>query len=243
MTSDEAASATDSKQGLVDAAVQLILEHHQEGTDLKAAFGYLTPGSVAQRAGVSRALIYHYWGGEGDAMRELVAEVAGRVWQQSTDLGVVAGQLIELSAEVTGPLTTSDVARQLAWQEMQRVVSELRPALRAAMTMTVHGLVEPDLFDVIIDELAASLAALGERLGVEPASPLEWDDVALSLYSVFQGFCYGANVSERQLLAAHDWTPEVPCVTDGAEWNLFGVAIETILRKMVRPVTAELSGS
>ena len=58
-------ASPDSRQRLVNAAVELTLEHYDAGTGVRDAFAFLTPGAVAARAaraGLSRALIYHHWG-------------------------------------------------------------------------------------------------------------------------------------------------------------------------------------
>ncbi len=54
-----------SKERLVDAAVEMVVEHYDGALDLRDVFSYMTPGSVATRAGLSRALLYHHWG-DGD---------------------------------------------------------------------------------------------------------------------------------------------------------------------------------
>jgi len=44
----------DSRERLVDAAVGLAIEHYDADLELRDVFSYLTPGSVAARAGLSR---------------------------------------------------------------------------------------------------------------------------------------------------------------------------------------------
>ena len=49
------ARGVESREKLIDAAVELVVEHYDADLQLRDVFSYLTPGSVAPRAGLSRA--------------------------------------------------------------------------------------------------------------------------------------------------------------------------------------------
>lgn len=225
-----------SRERLVGAAVELVLEHHRGGADLRAAFGYLTPGAVARRAGVSRALIYHHWGDGDDAVRSLLGVVAGRIWQLGTDLGGIAEAVEAWEALPAGSLTLADVVQALSWFEMERCAGELRPVVRAAQTLLLHGVVDASDVESLVAEMAGLYARLGVVLGLEPVPPLTWEDLALAVSATTEGFSYGVNVRRDELLVAHDWVAATEPSSPGVGWNLLGIVVEASLRRMLRPV-------
>lgn len=226
-----------SKQRLVDAAVELVLDHHRGGVELRTAFGYLTPGAVARRAGLSRALIYHHWGEGEDAVSELLGVVAGRVWRLGTDLDGVAAATEALRSREPGdaPLTLADVVVALAGFEIDRLVGDLRPATRAMQTLMLNGLVGAEEVETFISGVAGLYEALGDELGLEPVPPLGWEDLAFAVSTVAEGFGYGVNLREEALVREFEWSPAGADATPSPGWNLYGVIVESMLRRMVRP--------
>lgn len=239
-----------SRDRLIDAAVDLVLEHHRSSVELRAAFGYLTPGVVAERAGVSRALIYHHWGDGDDAMSALLRLVAERIWTLTTDPDGLssraadradpapAGPGTPSAADVAPPPvpSRSDVLIALGWTEMERLTGGLRPLTRAAQTMMLLGLVDGATVLASVERLAPVYAAIAEQFGYEPVPPLTFFDLAFAVSTVVEGFAYGANLREDLLLREHAWTSAIPAVVEQRGWNLLSITVEGMIDRMLRPV-------
>lgn len=248
MSADECSGS--SRDRLIEAAVELVLEHHRSGVELRAAFGYLTPGVVATRAGVSRALVYHHWGDGDDAMTALLRLVADRIWTLTTGPEELArraagGQAHEEAgpgtpddavADPEASPTRSDVLIALCWMEMERLTGELRPLCRAAQTMMLFGLVDGATVTASLERLALVYADIAAELGYEPVPPLTFDDIAFAASTVVEGFAYGSNLREDLLLREHDWPSVIPAVTEQRGWNLLSITVEGMLERMLRPV-------
>ena len=247
MSADETGGS--SRDRLIEAAVELVLEHHRSGVELRAAFGYLTPGTVATRAGVSRALIYHHWGDGDDAMTALLRVVADRIWTLTIDPeglarrvaggqgreGAGSGTPGDAGADPSASPNRSDVLIALGWMEMERLTGELRPLTRAAQTMMLLGLVDGATITSSLERLALVYAGIATQLGYEPVPPLTFDDIAFAVSTVVEGFAYGANLREDLLLREHDWPSAIPAVTEQRGWNLLSITVEGMLERMLRP--------
>jgi AcrR family transcriptional regulator len=228
--------AADSRERLVLAAVELAVEHHESGTGLRDVFKYLTPSAVAQRAGLSRGLIYHHWGsaeGDGaDAFARFLAAVSDEVFAAVAapdDLGVLAGLL---------PENLSDIVLALCAFEMARYRGADRGLIKASEALMIHGVWPRRDADMVMDRLVEMYSALGRRLGLEPVPPLQWSDIAYALMSVFEGFfIFGGvfpDLTERQ----HAWEPLVPPSDPSTRWPLPAIAVEAIVQRMTRPIAA-----
>ena len=123
----------DSRARLVDAAVELVIEHHESHRGLREVFAHLTPGAVAERAGLSRALLYHHWGdteAEGSgAFERFLADVADRLWE----LPAVPEELEGL-ADVLPP-KLGDVIAILCDHELDRSTGSAAAMFRAGAAL------------------------------------------------------------------------------------------------------------
>jgi AcrR family transcriptional regulator len=232
--------ATASRDRLVLAAVELAVEHHESGTGLRDVFKYLTPSAVAQRAGLSRGLIYHHWGrGEEDgtdAFARFLAAVSDEVFAAVAapdDLGVLAGLL---------PDNLSDVVLALCAFEMARYRGADRGLIKASEALMIHGVWPRRDADIVMDRLVEMYAALGDRLGLEPVPPLQWSDVAYALMSVFEGFFIFGDVFPDLTDRQHRWEPAVPASDPTTRWSLPAIAVEALVQRMTRPVSEERLG-
>jgi AcrR family transcriptional regulator len=219
--------------------VELTLEHYETGSGLRGAFAYLTPGAVAARAGLSRALIYHHWGDpdgpDADAFARFLASVAGELWSTS----VVPDQLAGIAAELPPSLT--DVVRAFSDYELERLTGRELPMVRATQALAIHGLTPAERHGEAMDQLATLYTALGVHLGVEPVPPLEWRDVAFAVSNVIEGHVLISNVSPEWTSRRYDWNPVGEQQVPGDGWTLLGITIEAMLSVMLRPVAEELS--
>lgn len=232
-----AAPPPDSRARLVNAAVELTLEHYETSSGLRGAFAFLTPGAVAARAGLSRALIYHHWGEPGgadpDAFANFLASVAGEVWQRSSE----PDDLTEAARGV--PANLSDLIRELCDIELERATGRSRALMRSSAALTLHGLTPEEKSEEVIGQLSEMYEVLGAMAGREPVPPLTWADVAMAISAVFEGHALTANTLERRVLERFDWMPEEPEIDEGRGWTLLAITVDSMLRTMLRPVETD----
>lgn len=227
----------ESRERLVRAAVELVVEHHRADTDLRDVFSYLTPGAVASRAGLSRGLLYHHWAEEGDdgahAVERFLRDVADRLVADSVPTAEV-GALAEAL-----PANISDLITSITAFEMARSVGWASEEWRATMGLTLHGVAPRGAAEQLVERLAEMYRRLCVRLGVELVPPLSFDDLALAVMAVFDGFSLHVAVFEDRVLAPVDWTPVTPSSMPDEQhpWNLVAIALEGVVTNMVRPVT------
>ncbi|MDQ2678941.1 MAG: TetR/AcrR family transcriptional regulator [Actinomycetota bacterium] len=231
----EEPEASGSRERLLDAGLELVLEHFRGDTDLRDVYDYLTPRAVAQRAGLSRGLIYHYWGdpdGDGSAAVErFLGDVSARLWSRSasTDRLTEAADFI--------PDRMSDVILALTAFEMNRITGTDRALMQASQAMTLNGhWPEHDAEDVVT-RLTALYSMLGEKVGREPVPPLSWEDIAVAMSAVLEGFGLIHNVHPARTTREFEWTSRTDEPSDpGATWGLFSIVVEGVVANMTRPV-------
>ncbi len=236
--SEPAASEPDrsgSRERLLDAALELVLEHFRGDTDLRDVYDYLTPRAVAQRAGLSRGLIYHYWGdpdGDGSAAVErFLREVSAKLWMRSA-----SSERLTEAAELI-PDRLSDVVLALTAYEMQRITGPDRALTQASQAMTLNGnWPEYDAEDVVA-RLTRLYTALGAKVGREPVPPLTFEDVAVAMSAVLEGFALIHNVHPERTTREFEWTSRTDEPSDpDARWGLFSIVVEGVVDNMTRPV-------
>jgi AcrR family transcriptional regulator len=118
-----------TREKLLTAAREMVLERFAGDTSPADALSYLTPAAVAERAQVSRGSLYHYWGDDrstGDRaastdaatpFRRFLDELAESLWDTSTgleDLTLVALSLPPNVSDVVLALTAFEVIRRTA---------------------------------------------------------------------------------------------------------------------------------
>jgi AcrR family transcriptional regulator len=217
---------------MVDAAVELVVEHYDTRLELRDVFSYLTPGSVAARAGLSRALLYHHWGGPGqdgaDAFSSFLAEVADRLRERSS----APEDYEALAQHLDGP---SDVLLAMTDHELERAGGLQSAWWRATQSLNLHGIVSAGMGEQVIDRLAAVYEMLGAHFRLEPVPPLEWRDLAVVIASALNGFALTAREVPGFAQRRIDWSPRTPLEHDEQGWTLLAVMVESIVLGMVRP--------
>lgn len=217
-----------SRERLVDAAVALIEEFHEDSADPRQVFGFLTPGSVAERAGVSRALIYHHWG-DDDSFRSFLTEVADRIWVDSLNPDDRA------SSSESMPANLSELILGLTALEVHRATEAGRGNWRASQALVLYGLVSPASMGEPVMARAEFYGQLADRLGYEPIPPLTYEMIGIAVGAVVEGFTLLENTLGDVLSTQFEWEPQVPLDVPGQEWTLLAVAIEGVISNMVRP--------
>lgn len=222
----------ESRERMVDAAVELVVEHHADAAGVREAFAYLTPGAVAARAGLSRALLYHHWGDDPDgrgAFAAFLGEVADRLWE----LPAVPEELAELARAL--PDRLDELVPTLCDHELERATGDQTAVFRAGQAMVLAGVLPRHAGPETVRRLAVLYAGLAERLGIEPVPPLTYEDIAAAVSATIEGFVLTANILPDRMLDRVEWHP--PGSDDPVQWRLLSIAVDGVLRNMTRPVT------
>jgi len=229
---------SDSRERLIAAARELALEHFESASGLRDAFSYLTPGSVAKRARLSRGLIYHYWGDAdadgSQAFDRFLEDVADRLWLESA----VPDELSDLADLLPDEL--DDVVLALTAAELDRYTGAGRAVLRASQALTLHGASPEGAPQRLLRQIAELYRVLGDKVGLEPIPPLTYEDVAFVVLSMFEGYGLFQNVLLDHALRTVPWDPAAARTPDGApaegdgEWPVLAIAVRGVVRSMTR---------
>lgn len=231
-------SAADSRRRLVDAAVELVFEHYAADLEIRDVYDYLSPGAVAQRAGVSRGLIYHHWGGggidDGRAVDRFLEEVAASI------CGRTAGSGDIVDAADLLPDHLSDVLIAFSDYEMDRMAGEGRAALQATQALTLHDMWPGAEADIVRAKSIALYERLAEKLAREPVPPLEIADIANAMSAVVEGFALMSRLYPDDFARRYSWQGHdgPPAAVDDA-WNLLAVVAESVVINMTRPIGSD----
>jgi len=127
LDSENAAEIARAK--LIEAGCELVLEHYEHGIGLREVYAYLNAGAVAKRAGMSRGLLYHYWGDTGSAnssaFEAYLESVSDRLLQRSS----VPEDLAEMASYL--PSNMTDLIVEITAAELERVSVVAAPLWRA----------------------------------------------------------------------------------------------------------------
>jgi AcrR family transcriptional regulator len=222
----------DSRERLVDAAVELAIEHYDTDLELRDVFSYLTPGSVAARAGLSRALLYHHWSDPGvgpDAFSAFLVEVADRLRARSS----VPQDYEQIAAHLDGP---SDVLLAMCDHELDRPEGLRSAWWRATQSLNLHGVVATDTGSHVIGRMAGVYELLGAHFGLEPLDPLDWVDIAVAVASAMNGFALTAREMPDRADRRYHWSPRTPLEHSSDGWTLLSIIVESIVLGMVGEV-------
>lgn len=234
---DPSPAARGSRDRLLAAAVELVIEHYSGATDVREAFKYLTPGAVAARAGLSRALIYHHWDDPEDgsgSFASFLGEVADRLWGESSS----SQDLIDGAALLPDNIT--DLVLALADYTFERSNDWAAGMVRATQALALHRVVGAVAGEQLVRELGRVYEVLGAKAGMEPVPPLDHEAVGLAVSCIWDGFVLQNNLMPERLGTRHDWTPKVPVDGEDHGWTLFAIAVEGVIHHMMRPVAAPL---
>lgn len=224
-----------SREKLVAAAVELVAEHFEQGTGLRDVYSYLTPGAVADRAGLSRGLIYHHWGNvdaeAGDAFVSFLQSVSDEMWNALA----VPDELTTLIPHL--PDNTSDMIRELSDHELSRVTGVEGSLWRAVEMLLLHGVPVPgESLENDLARLAAFYELALAKVGREVVPPLGPRELANAIACVFEGFSFQVLAQRDRLISRHDWKPETEPETGDPGWTLLAITIESMVLRMTRPI-------
>lgn len=235
-----ARSSAATRARLVEAGIDLVLDHFVRPKDPRLVFSFLTPGAVAERAGVSRGLIYHHWGAEVDgseAFSRFLDAVSAELWQRSA----VPEDLADLADLL--PDNLSDVVSVLSEVEYERMAGDVSGLSRAVLALAVHGLSPGEHTQHTVDRLCGFYERVFVKLGLEPVPPLTTAEVAFALMVVMDGFTVSSLPMRHGLERTYDWRPAVEPTDPGQRWTLLAITIESIALRMTRPIGSIEAGA
>ena len=241
MTSGAGSRPATSRDRLVQAAIELIREHHRTPAAARDVFAFLHPRSVAERAGVSRGLIYHHWGepdADGsDAFDRFLAEVTDELWSLVTvpeDLAELADLLPDEIGEVVATLANHEIGRFLDDDGTGRSI----------LALSLYAIGSRADTPVAVERMAKLYGRLLPRLGRELRPPLIHEDLAFSLMALLDGFVLHLPAMDHVITRRHRWgaaPAEATVPAEDAEaggWTLFAIAVEAIVLHATRPLPA-----
>lgn len=228
----------------MQAAIELIREHHRAPAAARDVFAFLNPRSVAERAGVSRGLIYHHWGepdADGsDAFDRFLAEVTDELWNRVTvpeDLGDLADLLPDELGEVVSTLANYELSRF--------VVDDDDGTGRSILALSLYAIGSSADTPVSVARMAKLYERVLPRLGRELRPPLTHEDLAFSLMALLDGFVLHLPAMRHVITRRHRWgsapAEEASSVEDAGTggWTLFAIAVEAIVLNTTRPLAVD----
>ena len=234
-----------TREKLLTAARDMVLERFAGDTSPADALSYLTPAAVAERAQVSRGSLYHYWGdaaerSTGDPaastdaatpFRRFLNELAESLWDTSTGLEDLT--LVALSL----PPNVSDVVLALtAFEVIRRTAGPAEASWRATLAMTAHHAEVTDEVRASTERMARVYEAMLPRLGLRLRAPLTSTDLAQTLGSLSDGMILNEMFDAGSVTRPIDWDPRLRPEGADIPWTLYAIAVEGVVWNMTEPV-------
>ena len=219
---------------LIDAGCELVLEHYKEGTGLREVYAYLNAGAVSKRAGLSRGLIYHYWGdGEsssGSAFEAFLVSVSDRLLERSS----VPEDLSEMAAYL--PSNMTDMILEITGYELDRTSGEEAPLWNATEMLALHGLFSKAETERTLEGLDAFWEVGLGQIQREPLPPLGYRELSIASSNLITGFASPVLGTHERLWKEYDWPGSEERESSTRPWTLLAIAMESIILGMTRPV-------
>ena len=244
---DGASDERTTRDRLLDAGVEIVQEHFAAvGERIGAGFQFVSPTEVARRAGVSKGMLYHCWGGhDGSAFDRYLTDLAARTLEQMAqpevlrheaerlrDAGVgldavvklLAG--IELTSVVDEPERRLSLLQSLTWITYSANTA-IAAALNEANDRTYASLA--DMYDVVLPVFGRRMRAARDR---RAGRPLDTGDLARALSCVTDGFA-GEALHDRRVLDA-----DISWPIDGTDepTTLYAICLMSVVTALTEPV-------
>ncbi len=224
-----------TRQALLDAARELVLERFAAGAVCSDAMAYLTPAAVAQRAGVSRSTIYHYWGvgtddAEGDdgsrPFERFLTELAGRFWGDSIDL-----EDVDLLASAL-PDHLVDLILETSAFEFDRLRHGSDSVMfRVSTIMVLHGADLSSQFRESVELLAGTYDRVLPRIGRRVRPPLTTQDLARSIAMLTAGSVIVDLHDPGSVSEEVPWPHGSPRESNQA-WTHYSIAVQALMEHL-----------
>lgn len=241
-------SAPTARESLLRAGCELLNEHFvAAGERLGAGFQFISPTQVAERAGVSKGLLYHHWGGgDAPAFDAFIADVAGQLVQELNDPETLTEGVIELRQVGVGFFRTVAILGQTELESLVR--DDVRRIPLMQQFVFIAYATSPPVRDALVRAADRSYADLvgfyetvlktcGYRLKrpVGTGRPLTTTDLARAISCLTEGFAGEAQYVPAVVDDAISW--EIDGTASSA--SLFVIALLGLVESMTEPVPDE----
>ena len=232
MDSENAAEIARGK--LIEAGCELVLEHYAQGTGLREVYAYLNAGAVSKRAGLSRGLLYHYWGDTGSAnssaFEAYLRSVSDRLLQRSS----IPDDLVEMASFLGSNMT--DIIVELTAAELERTTGEDAPLWNATEMLALHGLSTDSAAEELLNSLDDFWTVGLAQVNREPLPPLGYRELSIAASNLITGFASPVLGSPERLWKEYDWPGSQERESSTRPWTLLAIAMESLALCMTRPV-------
>jgi len=227
--------ADSARARLVQAGYELTLEHYAHGTGLREVFAYLNAGAVSQRAGLSRGLLYHYWGGGDGSNSSAFEAYLISVTELLLNNAAVPEELAEL-AELANylPANMSDMILEITTSELQRITGEDATLWNSVDMLALHGLISPQESENTLKRLDQFWKIGLEKVGREPRPPLGYRELSLASNNLITGFTNPVLGTTERIWKKYDWPEAVSRESSTQDWTLLAISMECIVLGMTQ---------
>jgi AcrR family transcriptional regulator len=243
------------RERLLAAASELIFDQFENGMPIGVVFAHLTPVAIAERAGVSRGLIYHHWPGdpsEGIASMDLlITEVLEAAFARAQDVDELTEAAHSLPEDVGWAMRafTDDALRKMtgvgsgnAWRV--RTILNLCGApvssdVPTAVSDSGDGgerWIGEERETVFYTGLDIVHEALLERLGLRMRPPLAIRDLTVALIAYTDGIGLGVINAGARVTREHRWSPISAGGPEGDGWTLYAIGVDALISGLTDPI-------
>jgi len=219
---------------LIEAGCELVLEHYAQGTGMREVYAYLNAGAVSKRAGLSRGLLYHYWGDSGSAnssaFEAYLRSVSDRLLQRSS----VPEDLAEMASYL--PSNMTDLIVEITAYELERTSGEEAPLWNATEMLALHGMYSDSETEEVLNRLDGFWTVALAQIAREPMPPLGYREISIASSNLITGFASPVLGSPERLWKEYDWPGSQERESSTRPWTLLAIAMESLALCMTRPV-------
>ncbi len=219
---------------LIDAGCELVLEHYAQGTGLREVYAYLNAGAVSKRAGLSRGLLYHYWGESGSANPSAFEAYLGSVSDRLLQRSSVPEDLAEMATYL--PSNMTDLILEITAFELERTSGEEAPLWNATEMLALHGLFSNSETEETLKRLDGFWTVGLGQIDREPIPPLGYRELSIASSNLITGFASPVLGTPERLWKEYDWPGSEERESSTRPWTLLAICMESLIVGMTRPV-------
>lgn len=216
------------RERLLEAGADLI-ETHFAATRPPAsdALAMVSGIRVAEKVGVARSMITHYWG----SFDSFLSEVSDLVWRRALDFEHL-GQLVkEAASQVTdgGLPDVADLLEALTEAEIERVLHSA--PWRASILLALYG-VEPPSADrgIYWEGLEQLYRTTFEALGLEPRAGITYRDIAAAISAATEGQALLFLEDPSQAMQRFEWRSRITGANPRPrDWTAYQLTVDALV--------------
>ena len=231
---DSENAATIARCKLIEAGCELVLEHYAQGTGLREVYAYLNAGAVSKRAGLSRGLLYHYWGDTGSANSSAFEAYLESVSDELLERSSIPDDLAEMAKYL--PSSMTDLIVEITAAELERTTGEDAALWSATEMLALHGLSTDSATEELLNQLDDFWTVGLAQVNREPLPPLGYRELSIAASNLITGFASPVLGTHERLWKEYDWPGNEERESSTRPWTLLAISMELIILGMTRPV-------